>query len=78
MAGRTTRWGYWTARLRGFRDPLSRFAVAMDALRAFAKDHPDQQAASQALRRVTDAAMAEARNLARKEASGDRSSHHGK
>jgi hypothetical protein len=54
---------------------MARFAVASDALRAFAKHHPDQRAASMALRRVTDMAITEARILARKDGSDD---DHGK
>jgi hypothetical protein len=70
-AHRVSRWTTWSRRLRQVRDPMTRFAVAMDALRAFAKNHPDQRAAAAALRRVTDLAITEARNLARKEGSDD-------
>jgi hypothetical protein len=62
---RVSRRAYWNARLRQLRSPVSRVRAAVDGLCAFAKTHPDQNAARLACERVTRTAMAEMNQLAR-------------
>jgi hypothetical protein len=73
-AQRVSRRAYWNSRLRQLTNPVSRVRAAVDGLCAFAKTHPDKQAARLACERVTKTAMTEMNALARGDP-GDRTSH---